>query len=149
MHTLPCTTSPPHRRVYTSPIRVMKLSMREATRREARRGNETRRDGPPRSSANMSLRAFCAPNQIRGGFAGISGTQMSAGTLARAQWKRNIGDATGPRWIRQGPSINVIPNDIKPAEFLAVRECSICVIKVLWYLANSQLYTRGPYGAKS
>jgi len=39
----------------------MKLSMREATRRGAARRDAMER----RDRANMSLRAFCAANQIR------------------------------------------------------------------------------------
>jgi len=56
--------------------------MREATRRGAARRGAARRDGAPRSSEYVVACLLRGEPDSRG-FAGISGTQMSAGTRAR------------------------------------------------------------------
>lgn len=114
----------------------MKLSMREPTGRNARR-----RDGLPRSSEYVVACLLRAELDSRG-FVGISGTQMSAGTLVHSQWKRDMGDTAILDRDTQGRSKrNGDTNDIKRVEFptiLFIRDQSIPISRNHSYIKITQ-----------
>lgn len=122
MHTPPCTASTTIN-ARTPPIRVMKLSMREPTRRDATRRDETRRISAIEREYVVACLLRAEPDSER-----ICWNFRYTNECRYAHSHKETRDTddggrilSRPRYARSKYKRNT--NNIKPAEFLAVRQC--------------------------